>query len=119
MYTVEDAKRCIELFTTVEYGKWFSIDDEIKVLFTDAGHIIGSAAVSLQILEDEQTTHITFSGDVGRYNDALLKAPEEFPQADYILLESTYGNKLHQNVNDTSDAFLSWIKRLASRKKVN
>lgn len=117
MYTIEDAKRCLELFNTVEYGKWLSIDDEIKVLFTDAGHIIGSAAVSLQIVEDEQTTHITFSGDVGRYNDAFLKAPEEFPQADYILMESTYGNKLHEDVNDTSDVFLSWIEKTCMQKK--
>ncbi|GEO10733.1 MBL fold metallo-hydrolase RNA specificity domain-containing protein [Segetibacter aerophilus] len=117
MYSTEDAKRCLELFTTVEYGKWFSIDDEIKVLFTDAGHIIGSAAVSLQVVEDEKTTRITFSGDIGRYNDAILKAPEEVPQADYILLESTYGDKLHEEVINLPETFLGWIERTCLQKK--
>ncbi|HLL44106.1 MAG TPA: MBL fold metallo-hydrolase, partial [Segetibacter sp.] len=62
MYSIEDAKKCLELFSTVEYDKWFSIDNEIKILFTDAGHIIGSASVSLQIIEEENTRRITFSG---------------------------------------------------------
>lgn len=117
MYTTEDAKKCLELFNTVEYDKWFSIDDEIKVLFTDAGHIIGSSAVSLQIIEEENTTRITFSGDVGRYNDAILKSPEDFPQADYILLESTYGNKLHEEVENTAENFLEWITKTCIIKK--
>jgi metallo-beta-lactamase family protein len=86
-------------------------------LFTDAGHIIGSAAVSLQIVEDHHTTHLTFSGDVGRYNDALLNAPEEFPQADYIILESTYGDKLHAEVGESKETFLKWIEKTCVHKK--
>lgn len=117
MYSIDDVKHCMEMFSTVEYDKWFSIDNEIKILFTDAGHIIGSAAISLQIIEDEKTTHITFSGDVGRYNDAILKSPEEFPQADYILLESTYGNKLHNEVNNSAETFLGWIVKTCIEKK--
>ena len=117
MYSIDDVNHCMELFSTAEYNKWFSIDNEIKVLFTDAGHIIGSAAVSLQIMEDESTMHITFSGDVGRYNDAILKSPEEFPQADYILLESTYGNKLHEKTNNSAETFLNWIKKTCIEKK--
>lgn len=117
MYTTEDAKRCIELFVTVEYDKWFSIDDEIKLFFTDAGHIIGSAAISLQITEEENTTRITFSGDVGRYNDAILKSPEDFPKADYLILESTYGNKLHDEVENSAATFLNWITRTCIEKK--
>jgi metallo-beta-lactamase family protein len=116
-YTVEDAKRSLELFTSVEYGKWFSIDEEIKVLFTDAGHIIGSAAVSLQIIEDGKTTHLSFSGDVGRYNDAILNAPEKFPQADYVIMESTYGNKLHTEVGESKEIFLKWIQKACIQKK--
>lgn len=117
MYSIEDAKRCIELFSTVEYDKWFSIDDEIKLLFTDAGHIIGSAAVSLQIIEEENTTHLTFSGDVGRYNDAILNSPKDFPKADYLILESTYGNKLHDEVENSAATFLQWITRTCIGKK--
>ena len=116
-YSVDDAKNCLQLFSTIEYNKWFSIDNEIKVLFTDAGHIIGSAAISLQVIEDENTFHLTFSGDVGRYNDAILKSPEEFPQADYLILESTYGNKLHEDVKNTTETFLSWITKTCIEKK--
>lgn len=117
MYSPSEAKDCLQLFSTVEYDKWFSINDEIKILFTDAGHIIGSAAVSLQILEEEDTTRITFSGDVGRYNDAILKSPEAFPQADYLILESTYGNKLHTDVENSTETFLRWITKTCLQKK--
>lgn len=117
MYSTEDAKQCLALFNTIEYGKWFSIDGDIKLLFTDAGHIIGSAAVSLQVTEENNTAHLTFSGDVGRYNDAILKAPEKFPQADYLILESTYGNKLHEKVSSSADSFLHWITKTCIEKK--
>jgi metallo-beta-lactamase family protein len=117
MFSTEDVTNCLELFSTVEYDKWFSIDDEIKLLFTDAGHIIGSAAVNLQLLEDENTTRITFSGDVGRYADAILKSPEECPQADYLILESTYGDKLHEEVKDSAEVFLGWIIKTCLEKK--
>ena len=87
-------------------------------MFTDAGHIIGSAAVHLRIKEDGKETHLTFSGDVGRYNDAILRSPQDFPyQADYIILESTYGNKLHDDVTGTSDALLQWIEKTCIQKK--
>ena len=76
-------------------ASWFTIDENIEVMYTDTGHIIGSAAVHLRIRENDITKRLTFSGDVGRYSDAILKAPEEFSQADYIMLESTYGNSLH------------------------
>ena len=117
MYSIEDARQCLSLFTTVEYGRWTSIDDDVKLLFTDAGHIIGSAAVSLQVTEENSTVRLTFSGDVGRYNDAILKAPEEFPQADYLILESTYGNKLHEEVSSPTEVFLRWIKKTCIDKK--
>lgn len=117
MYSLKDVENCLELFYTVEYDKWCTIDKDIKVLFTDAGHITGSAAVHLQIAEEEKTTHLTFSGDVGRYSDAILKSPQEFSQADYIILESTYGNKLHEDVNNSSETFLEWISETCLQKK--
>ena len=115
MYSIADATDCFELFAPVAYGTWFTIDESIEVLFTDAGHIIGSAAVSLRIKE-ATTTHLTFSGDVGRYTDALLKAPQPFPQADHIILESTYGDKLHTEVN-TTETFHYWIQKTCIEKK--
>jgi metallo-beta-lactamase family protein len=115
MYSIADATDCIELFAPVAYNTWFTIDASIEVLFTDAGHIIGSAAVSL-LIKEATTTRITFSGDVGRYTDALLKAPQPFPQADYVILESTYGDKLHTDV-DTTETFLYWIEKTCIEKK--
>ncbi|MGC3972137.1 MAG: MBL fold metallo-hydrolase [Pirellulales bacterium] len=117
LYTVEDAKRSFDHFTEVEYGTWRQVIDDVEVLFTDAGHIIGSACVHLRIRENGVVRHLTFSGDVGRYRDVILKSPEVFPQADFILLESTYGNSLHDEVFTTPDHLLEWITKTCLQKK--
>jgi metallo-beta-lactamase family protein len=117
LYDVADALRTMELFQTVDYGVWTRIDEEIELQFTDAGHIIGSAAVHLRIHEQDKTTRISFSGDVGRYNDAILRSPAEFDQADYILLESTYGNRLHEDVFGTIDRLHDWVQKTCVEKK--
>ena len=117
LYTEEDAKRAMDRFVTVEYDSWHPIDEDVQVLYTDAGHIIGSAAVHLKIKEGGKETHLTFSGDVGRYRDVILRSPEVFPQADYILIESTYGNSLHDPADTTPDMLLKWIERTCLDKK--
>lgn len=117
LYDLADAALAIDLFETREYDQWHVITPEVSVMFTDAGHIIGSAAVHLIITEGEKTTRITFSGDVGRYNDAILRSPAPFSQADYIILESTYGNKLHDQVKSTPDTLYEWIHKTCVRKK--
>lgn len=117
LYTVEDAKNCLDFFYSVEYGNWFRVDEDVEVLYTDAGHIIGSAAVHLRIKENGKTTQVSFSGDVGRYRDIILKSPQEFPQADYVLLESTYGNSLHDMNTTTPDQLLTWIEKTCLQKK--
>jgi metallo-beta-lactamase family protein len=117
LYTKEHAWEALDLFVKVEYDKWFTIDENVELLYTDAGHIIGSAAVHLRIKENGKTTRLTFSGDVGRYRDVILKSPENFPQADYILLESTYGNSLHDEQVTTPDQLLQWINKTCFQKK--
>ncbi len=117
LYTMEDAKKAQEHFKTLDYGVWHDIDESVKLMYLDAGHIIGSATVHLQILENGKTTHLTFSGDVGRYRDVILRSPADFPQADYIIMESTYGNKLHDRVTGTTDALLQWIQETCLEKK--
>jgi metallo-beta-lactamase family protein len=117
LYTIEDAKNCMAQFTEVEYGIWFDVTDGVKATFTDAGHIIGSACVHLRIQEDGKQTALTFSGDVGRYRDVILKSPQDFPQADYIIMESTYGNSLHEQSVTTPDMLLEWIKKACLQKK--
>jgi metallo-beta-lactamase family protein len=117
LYTTADALKAQEFFETVEYDTWFTIDEGIEFCYTDVGHIIGSTAVHLKITENGKLTRLTFSGDVGRYRDVILKAPEKFPQADYILIESTYGNSLHDEHHPTPDTLLEWINHTCISKK--
>lgn len=117
LYTLVDAQSALGMFEAVPYGQWIKIDEFVELLYTDAGHIIGSAAVHLKVKENGKTTRITFSGDVGRYRDIILKSPEVFPQADFILLESTYGNSLHDVNMTTPDQVLGWIEKTCFQKK--
>ena len=117
LYSVDDVTIAIRAFETVDYDQWSQVLPGIEVMFTDAGHIIGSAAVNLKITDNNELTRICFSGDVGRYRDVILRSPSVFPQADYLLLESTYGNKLHDEVYSTPDNLLKWIQHTCSVKK--
>lgn len=118
LYSVEDAAKAEEHFVVRAYDEWFDVTDGVQAMYTDAGHIIGSGCVHLRIKEKEENEQrLTFSGDVGRYRDAILKSPETFPQADYIILESTYGNSLHDNNVTTPDMLLRWIEKACLQKK--
>jgi len=117
LYTEEDAIAALSLFKIIDYLEEYAITPRIKFKFTDAGHVLGSAAVHITVLEDGKETQITFSGDVGRYGDLLLKNPQTFPQADYILLESTYGDSLHKDIGPIEDALLEIIKHTCEIKK--
>ena len=117
LYTTEDALKAVDHFVSQEYDQWFAVDENVQVMYKDAGHIIGSATVHLKINEKGKETRITFSGDIGRYRDVILKSPAEFPQADYIIMESTYGNSLHEQIGDTTDLFLEWITKTCLQKK--
>lgn len=117
LYTVEDAKNCLGFFHAVDYDKWTRIMEGVELLYTDAGHIIGSAAVHLRVTEGGKTEQLSFSGDVGRYRDVILRSPATFPQADYIILESTYGNSLHELHTTTPDQLLDWIEKTCLKKR--
>jgi metallo-beta-lactamase family protein len=117
LYDEENARAAIDLFEGVDYDQWVTIDETVKFMYTDAGHIIGSAAVHLIVTENGQQTRLTFSGDVGRYRDVILRSPANFPQADYILIESTYGNSLHDPEVTTPDLLLQWIEKTCLQKK--
>jgi metallo-beta-lactamase family protein len=117
LYTTEDALIAADRFVTVEYDTWTRIDEDIEFCYTDAGHIIGSACVHVRIKEKGKRKQITFSGDVGRYRDIILKSPAVFEQADVILLESTYGNSLHDEHHPTPDTLLEWIEHTCLKKK--
>jgi metallo-beta-lactamase family protein len=117
LYTEEDVNRTIEHFKPVHYHQAVEMDEHIRLQFFDVGHIVGSATVFLTLKEDGKETTLAFSGDVGRYGDPILHSPEPFPPADYILIESTYGDRLHDRIETYADDLLKNIKETCQRKK--
>ena len=117
LYNTEDAYQALSMFRTVKYQSDFEVCKGVTLRYTDVGHIIGSAAVHLDITENGRVTKISFSGDVGRYGDLILRSPEEFRQADYIILESTYGDSLHEAIVPTEEVLLNVIEATCVRKK--
>ncbi len=117
LYTIDDALASLSQLVEKNYEEWFPVIDGVEAMFTDAGHIIGSAAVHVRITEDGKTRQLTFSGDIGRYRDVILKSPQTFPQADFIILESTYGNSLHEDVTTSVDHLLEWITKTCIERK--
>ncbi len=117
LYSVDDANKALDHLDERGYNIWYDVIEGVQAMFTDAGHIIGSTCVHLKISEGGKETHLTFSGDVGRYRDVILKSPQDFPQADYIIMESTYGNSLHDNNLTTPDMLLRWIEKACLQKK--
>ncbi len=119
LYTEEDANNVFPLIVTIPYDQPTQIDDQVELLYTDCGHILGSAAVNLKIKENGKTVRITFSGDVGRYNDLILRKPAPFPQADHILIESTYGDRLHDHLRPATDKLLEFIVDTCEKRRGN
>lgn len=116
LYSNEDVATTIGLMQTIEYGEWFSPADDVEVMFSNTGHLVGSAAINLRITEGGQQTRICFTGDVGRYRSVLLQPPAPFPEADYIIMESTYGNSFHDVTAGHVDDLGRWIKTTCVQK---
>ncbi len=117
LYDEDDAIKVFPLFETIPYNEHYKIESGIDLMFTDCGHILGSAAVNLKIKENGKEKRITFSGDVGSYHDMILRNPQPFPQADYIIMESTYGDRLHEVSTATADRLLKFIVDTCLKKK--
>lgn len=117
LYTTKDAEKCMEYFTAVPYNEHFQIDEDIELLFTDAGHILGSAVVNLTVAEGSQKKRICFSGDIGRYINKILRRPDRFPQADTIICESTYGDRLHETVDKANEVLMQAVMETCVVKK--
>lgn len=103
LYTAEDVALTMKQFVPVEYGDTKVISPEFTVRFNDAGHILGSASVELWATENGITKKIVFSGDLGNLNQPILKDPQPVREADYLLVESTYGSRLHPAANDAKE----------------
>lgn len=117
LYTIGDVAPAMALFQEVGYMEAFEVLPGVKLTFTDAGHILGSACVHLDIETAEGTRRITFSGDVGRYVDRLLPDPSRFRQADTVICESTYGDRDHPPIEIVRDELLDHVRRVCVEKK--
>ncbi|HUR10279.1 MAG TPA: MBL fold metallo-hydrolase [Flavitalea sp.] len=117
LYDSKDVAIVMDLFETKSYDEPFEPAENIKIVFTNTGHLIGSAAIHIRVLENGKEKTIAFSGDVGRYRSVLLQPPAPFPQSDYIILESTYGDKQHEVVFNNIEPLLKWIKKTCIEKK--
>lgn len=105
IYTVEDAEQAMKLFISVDYDRRFYINDKINVKFTNTGHMLGSAVVNLEITENGKKTRLAYTGDIGRPFNRILKPPVPFPQCDYLITESTYGNRIHEPMTEVEQEF--------------
>jgi metallo-beta-lactamase family protein len=117
IYTTEDAKACLNLFIGVPYDMKFRIDDNIKVKFTNTGHMLGSGVANIQIIEKGEIKRIAYTGDIGRPFDEILASPVPFPQADILITESTYGDRLHAAHEVANDELLSVLVETCLGKK--
>jgi metallo-beta-lactamase family protein len=116
LYTEEDAQACLSQFVTVPYDEPYRIDEDIELLFTDAGHVIGSAVVNLSLREDGQIRKVCFSGDLGRFTNRILNAPKPCPEAEVVICESTYGDKFHSSVQNTEDKLEEIVREVCVEK---
>ena len=109
LYTAEDAYKCLEIFEPVKYDDIIEVDPNISIRFNDAGHMLGSAIIEIWATEDGKTTKAVFTGDLGNNDLPLLDAPTMISSADYLVMESTYGNRLHVRNDDKAELFLDIV----------
>lgn len=115
LYTYEDAVNAMVYFEPVFYDQVITIDDRIKIKFNDAGHILGSAIIELWVTEEETTSKIVFSGDLGMKNKPILRDPTIIREADYLIMETTYGDRLHKQAGDRIDLLMDIILKTTRR----
>ena len=109
LYTAEDATKCLEIFQPVKYDEIIDIDQNIHVRFNDAGHMLGSAIIEVWVSENGKTTKAVFTGDLGNNDIPLLASPTMIDDADYLIMESTYGDRLHLRNDEKAETFLNIV----------
>lgn len=116
LYTSADVGPTMELFVGYNYNKWIAINDRVSFMFKDAGHILGSASITLKIVENGEEKMIGFTGDIGRPDRPILRDPQPMPEVDYLICESTYGDKVHEDTPEQSGKLLEVIKEVVEQK---
>jgi metallo-beta-lactamase family protein len=109
LYTTEDAQASFPLFNGVNYDETFAVAEGVEATFRDAGHVLGSAMIKLSIKTDGETRAILFSGDAGKWDKPIIEDPTLFSEADYVLIESTYGDRLHESIDEAIEKFIDAI----------
>ena len=109
LYTAEEAAKCLEIFKPVEYDQIIDVADNIQVRYNDAGHMLGSSIIEIWVTENGKTEKIVFTGDLGNNDIPLLDSPTMIEDADYLVMESTYGSRLHMRNDDKAKIFLDVV----------
>ncbi len=116
LYTLEDAEDTISMLSPIDYNQKMQLCEGVEVRFTDVGHLLGSAAIEIWITENDITKKIVFSGDVGNTDQPILKDPEKVREANYVVIESTYGNRTHSDIKpDYIEELLPILRRTFER----
>ena len=115
VYTMEDALGAISRLRPCHYGQTLRVGEGVELRLSDIGHLLGSACVELWLTEGEQTRKIVFSGDVGNTDQPLINDPLPVEETDYLVIESTYGNRLHEKPGDTVGELASVLQRTFDR----
>ena len=116
VYSMADALGTISLFRPAEYNEILPIAEDLSIRFTDIGHLLGSACIEIWLTENEITKKIVFSGDVGNYDQPIINDPKKVEEADYVVIESTYGNRLHKRPEkDVLTEFATYLQRTFDR----
>lgn len=119
LYTVAQAQACLAQVQSVAYDEELQPHEDVRVRFRDAGHILGSAILELWLSEGGRTRKIVFSGDLGQPGRPVVRNPTSIEQADVLLVESTYGNRLHRPLQETVDELCAVIDETLSRRQGN
>jgi metallo-beta-lactamase family protein len=117
LYTSRNVAEAMELFLGYGYNRWNAVHPGVRLRFSDAGHILGSSSVLLEITTENKITRIGFTGDIGRPNRPILRDPQPLPEVDYLISESTYGDKLHESPPQEFEKFLQIIQHTCLEKK--
>lgn len=116
MYTLEDAQAVLRLFRPADYNRPLLIAQGVGVTFHDVGHLLGSACIELSLEENGQQRTLLFSGDVGNTNQPIIQDPQRAPEADYLVVEATYGNRSHaRQETDTVDTLAGYLQATFDR----
>ncbi len=115
LYNAKDVVDAMQHFTGQTYNRWFFVTNGIKAKFLNAGHILGAAQIEIEAQEDGTTNLIIFSGDLGRRNLPILRDPEPIHEADYLIIESTYGGRLHDPIEQANEKLAKVIHDTVAR----